>query len=152
MILRQLWARRHVQDTGRLGPDKVTMMRGLPHGIYPGLCVGGMRQFRMGVTTKDAWKLQGGSGVLQPRGPRHRSGWSAEYLKRWWRLRALSSALGRALEDSRLASSWRGERLRVSFDIAEKVERATQRLQLETGRAAKGGMDAELAAGCRQPL
>lgn len=86
----------------------------------------------MGRRAKDRRKLQTAiSGILDPREPRHRNSRHAQYLKRWWRIRALSKALGKALEDSRRASSWPGERLPVSFDIAEQVELSTQRLQLE---------------------
>lgn len=45
---------------------------------------------------------------------------------------ALGKALAKALEDSRHASTWPGDRLPVSQELSEKVEELTRRLQRET--------------------
>lgn len=55
-----------------------------------------------------------------------------QYLKHSWKVYSLSRALARALEDSREASSWPGDRLQVGTRMSRRVELITQRLQFET--------------------
>jgi hypothetical protein len=54
------------------------------------------------------------------------------YLRHSWKMYYLSRALAKALEDSREASSWPGDRLQVGTRMSRKVELITQRLQHET--------------------
>lgn len=55
------------------------------------------------------------------------------YLTHSWKVYSLSCALAKALEDSREASSWPGDRLQVGSRMSRRVELMTQRLQRETG-------------------
>lgn len=71
------------------------------------------------------------SSTRKPGGARKRKSRVLDFMLHVRRVHVLSKALAKALEDSRLASSWPGERLPVSFHIAEQVEQATRRLQLE---------------------
>lgn len=54
------------------------------------------------------------------------------HLKHSWKVYFLSRALAKALEDSREASSWPGDRLQVGTRMSRRVELITQRLQRET--------------------
>lgn len=54
------------------------------------------------------------------------------FLNYAWKIRALSKALAKALEESHQASSWPGERLPVSLHFSNQVEQITRRIQIET--------------------
>ena len=54
------------------------------------------------------------------------------YWKHSWKVRTLSRALSKALDECVQASTWPGERLQVSLHMSEQVELITRRLQLET--------------------
>lgn len=60
------------------------------------------------------------------------------YLRHSWKVYSLSRALAKALEDSREASSWPGDRLQVGTRMSRRVELITQRLQRETDAYAAG--------------
>jgi hypothetical protein len=53
------------------------------------------------------------------------------YLKHSWKVYSLSRALAKALEDSREASSWPGDRLQVGSYMSERVEKVTRLIQRE---------------------
>jgi hypothetical protein len=59
-------------------------------------------------------------------------GRALQYLKHFWKVYSLSSALAGALEDSREASRWPGDRLQVGTRMSRRVVLITQRLQFET--------------------
>lgn len=54
-----------------------------------------------------------------------------QYVKHSWKVYSLSRALARALEDSREASSWPGDRLQVGSYMSERVEKVTRLIQRE---------------------
>jgi hypothetical protein len=54
------------------------------------------------------------------------------YWKHCWKVRTLSRALAKALDECVQASTWPGERLQVSLHMSEQVELITRRLQLES--------------------
>ena len=60
------------------------------------------------------------------------------YVKHAWKVYYLSRALAKALEDSREASSWPGDRLQVGTLMSRRVELITRRLQRETDAYAAG--------------
>ncbi|CAN7553340.1 hypothetical protein JOE31_000751 [Arthrobacter sp. PvP023] len=60
------------------------------------------------------------------------------YLKHSWKVYSLSRALAKALEDSREASSWPGDRLQVGSYMSERVEKVTRLIQREAKTYAAG--------------
>ncbi len=67
--------------------------------------------------------------IVKPTPQRHRDLQLVEHSRR---IHALAKALAKALDECHRASSWPGDRLPVSHEAAEKVERLTRRIQLET--------------------
>jgi hypothetical protein len=63
---------------------------------------------------------------------------AVHHLKHVWKVYALSRALAKALEDSREASSWPGDRLQVGTRMSRRVELITRRLKRETDVYAAG--------------
>jgi hypothetical protein len=63
---------------------------------------------------------------------------AVHHLKHAWKVYALSRALAKALEDSREASSWPGDRLQVGTHMSRRVELITRRLKRETDVYAAG--------------
>lgn len=57
---------------------------------------------------------------------------AVHFLNHVWKIRALSKALAKALQESHQASSWPGERLPVSRYFSDQVEQITRRIQIET--------------------
>ncbi|MDV8148858.1 hypothetical protein [Arthrobacter sp. B10-11] len=53
------------------------------------------------------------------------------HLKHSWKVYFLSRALAKALEDSREASGWPGDRLQVGSYMSERVEKVTRLIQRE---------------------
>jgi hypothetical protein len=60
------------------------------------------------------------------------------HLKHSWKVYSLSRALAKALEDSREASSWPGDRLQVGSYMSERVEKVTRLIQREAKTYASG--------------
>ena len=63
---------------------------------------------------------------------------AVHYLKHSWKVYSLSRVLAKALEDSREASSWPGDRLQVGTYMSERVEKVTRLIQREAKTYAAG--------------